>query len=226
MQRVRLHFLDDFGPIADGALVPDLLPLPAAPITLHLDLLEDARRELMFLNDGAPPLTLRAGIDLPVRGPRTLALLADLLFFNREIVLGARVEIPQRDRHPGFHVWPPPLPGLVLSPEMPRSAEEAREEVEWVVAPRATAAALLVLRQPFVAVLVVDLAGFGLGECVVGFGDGDEFLGGGLVAPVMNEGRVSCEWSFWVREKKIGGLKSMRGECLRIMSRRIWNLVT
>ena len=210
MQRVRFHFLDDFPPIAHGALVPDLLALPAAPVTLHLDLLEDARRELMFLDDRAPPLTLRAGIDLPVRGTRPLALLADLLFLNGEIVLGARVEIPQRDRHAGFHVRPPPLPLLVLSPEMPRSAEEAREEVEWVMAPRATAAALLVLRQPFVAVLVVDLAGFGLGEGVVGFGDGDELLGGGLVAPVMKEGWVSCEWSFWVRKTKIGGVKRMR----------------
>jgi len=59
---------------------------------------------------------------------------------------------------------------------MARAAEEAREQVEGVV--RAGAAALLVLLDAFMAVLVVDLARFGLGEGVVGFGDGDEFLMG------------------------------------------------
>ncbi len=65
-------------------------------------------------------------------------------------------------------------------PEVAGAAEEAREEVEGVV--RAGAAALLVLLDAFVAVLVVDLAGLGLGEGVVGFGDRDEFLVGGVVA--------------------------------------------
>lgn len=65
---------------------------------------------------------------------------------------------------------------------MARSAEEAGEEVEGIVAPRAAAAALFVLREAVVAVLVVDFAGFGLGEGVVGFCYGDEFLGGGFVA--------------------------------------------
>jgi len=60
------------------------------------------------------------------------------------------------------------------------AAEEAREQVEGVV--RAGAAALLVLLDAFVAVLVVDLAGLGLGEGVVGFGNGDKFLVGGVVA--------------------------------------------
>ena len=32
--------------------------------------------------------------------------------------------------------------------------------------------------------MVVDAAGFGLGEGVVGFGDLDEFFGGGLIATV------------------------------------------
>jgi len=56
-----------------------------------------------------------------------------------------------------------------LVPEVAGAAEEAREEVEGVV--RAGAAALLVLLDALVAVLVVDLAGLGLGEGVVGFGD-------------------------------------------------------
>lgn len=65
---------------------------------------------------------------------------------------------------------------------MPASAEETREEVEGVV--RACPAALFVLRDAFVPVLVVDFARFGRGEDVVGFGDGDEFLVRGVVASV------------------------------------------
>lgn len=48
----------------------------------------------------------------------------------------------------------------------------------------AALSALLVLFQAFVAVLVVDAAGFGLREGIVGFGDLDEFLGCGLIATV------------------------------------------
>ena len=64
---------------------------------------------------------------------------------------------------------------------MAAAAEEAGEEIEGVVGATA-AAALLVLFKAFVAVLVVDAAGFGDGEGVVGFGYLDEFLGGGFVA--------------------------------------------
>ena len=60
-------------------------------------------------------------------------------------------------------------------------AEEAGEEVKRVVG-AAGAMALLVLLEAFVAILVVDFAGFGLGEGVVGFGDFDELLGGGVIA--------------------------------------------
>ena len=64
-------------------------------------------------------------------------------------------------------------------------AKEAGEEIEGVMTTAtAGAAALFVLGESFVAVLVVDFAGFGRGEGVVGFGDLDEFLGGGLVAAV------------------------------------------
>jgi hypothetical protein len=58
---------------------------------------------------------------------------------------------------------------------MPAPAEEAREEVEGVMA-SATAAALLSLLEPFVAVLVVDLAGLGVGEGFVCFCYLDELL--------------------------------------------------
>lgn len=68
---------------------------------------------------------------------------------------------------------------------MAAAAEEAGEEVEGVVAASGAAAAGFVLREPFVAVLVVDSACFGFGEGFVGFGDLDEFLGCGLIASVM-----------------------------------------
>jgi len=60
--------------------------------------------------------------------------------------------------HPHFHVWTATLAAAVA--EMPAAAEEAREEVEGVVVP--LAAALFVLFETFVAVLVVDAAGFGV----------------------------------------------------------------
>ena len=64
---------------------------------------------------------------------------------------------------------------------MAGTAEEATEEIEWVMATTSTAA-LLVLREALMAILVVDFAGFGGGERVVGFGDLDKFFGGGLVS--------------------------------------------
>ena len=68
---------------------------------------------------------------------------------------------------------------------MSAAAEEAREEVEGVMpAAAARAAAGFVLSEAFVAVLVVDFAGFGLREGFVGFGYLDEFLGGGVIASV------------------------------------------
>jgi len=67
--------------------------------------------------------------------------------------------------------------------EAARSAEELAEEVEGVVVMAAAAtAALLVLLEAFVAVLVVDAAGFGLDEGFVRGSDFDESLGGGVVA--------------------------------------------
>jgi hypothetical protein len=59
--------------------------------------------------------------------------------------------------------------------EVARAAEETREEVEGVVL-LAGAAALLVLLDAIVAVLVVDLASFFFREDFVGFGYFDELL--------------------------------------------------
>ena len=66
---------------------------------------------------------------------------------------------------------------------MAPAAEEAGKKVEGVVGLVGVTAGLLVLFEAFVAVLVVDAAGFGGGEGVVGFGYGDEFfVGGGIVS--------------------------------------------
>ena len=77
---------------------------------------------------------------------------------------------------------------------MSAAAEEAGEEIEGVVGARA-GAALLVLCEAFVAVLVVDAAGFGGGEGVVGFGYLDEFLGGGFVAAGWGERGLALGFS-------------------------------
>lgn len=66
-------------------------------------------------------------------------------------------------------------------PKVSRAAEEAAEEVEGVVV-LGGPAALLVLRDAVVAVLVVDFTRFGGDEDVVGFGYGDEFVVSGFVA--------------------------------------------
>ena len=55
----------------------------------------------------------------------------------------------------------------------------------------ATAAALFVLRESVVPVLVVDLAEFGGGEAVVGVGYLDELFGGGFIATTDLSGFVS-----------------------------------
>jgi hypothetical protein len=65
--------------------------------------------------------------------------------------------------------------------EVPAAAEEAGEEVEGVVL-LAGAAALLVLLDAIVAVLVVYLAGLLLAEDFVGFGYFDELLTCSFVA--------------------------------------------
>lgn len=94
-------------------------------------------------------------------------------------MLLAGVEVAEGDGDADFHVGASALAGGVA--EVSAAAEEAGEEVERVVA-AAIAAALLVLLEAFVAVLVVDAAGFGGGEGIVGFGYLNEFLGGGFVA--------------------------------------------
>ena len=184
VEGVGAGFLYDSTPPADGADVFDCLPLPVTFIALHLYLLEYPWREHMFLHHRSPSPTPGTGFHHPVCGAAAFAFFADLLLLDAEFVLLACVEISEGDGDADFHVGAATLARGV--PEVPAAAEEAGEEVERVV-PAATAAALLVLLEAFVAVLVVDAAGFGGGEGVVGFGYLHEFLGGGLVAAGYRE---------------------------------------
>jgi hypothetical protein len=121
-----------------------------------------------------------------VGGARALAVLADLLLVPLELGGAAVVEVAQRDGHLNLDVVAAALAGLVA--EVAAAAEEAAEEVEGVMRP--AAAALLALLEPLVPVLVVDLAGLGVGEGLVGFGDEDELVVGcRVVAGEVSEGR-------------------------------------
>ena len=134
----------------------------------------------MPLQHSAPATALIARLRRPIRRPGALALLADLLLVQIDLVLAAGVEIAQRQHDPDLHVRPAAHAGRVA--KVSAAAEEAREEVERIVAAAsAGSAAGFVLREALVAVLVVDLARFRLGEGFVGFGYLDEFLGCGFV---------------------------------------------
>jgi hypothetical protein len=139
----------------------------------------------------------------PVGGARALALLADLLLVPLELGRAAVVEVAQRDGDFDFDVVAAPLAGLAAV--VPAAAEEAAEEVEWVVPAAVAPALLLALFEGVVAELVVDLAGFGVGERFVGFGDEDKLVVGCWV--------VAGEWG----DRLLDGLcgKGRTGGCLR-----------
>lgn len=79
-----------------------------------------------------------------------------------------------------------------MAAEVTTTAEEPAEKVKWVV--MAAATALLSLLQTLVTILIVDLAGLGVDEGFVGFGDFDELVLGGVVAPVRRGTSVSWTW--------------------------------
>jgi hypothetical protein len=73
-----------------------------------------------------------------------------LLLLDLELGFAARVKVAERDVQSGLSVWAASL--AVAVAKVSASAEEAREEVEWVVR---RCAALLMLFHAVVAVLVV-----------------------------------------------------------------------
>lgn len=153
--------------------MPYALAPTTALIALHLHLLNHARGKLVSDNSDTVSTTDIAGIDMLIRRPCTLALLANLLLVPLELGRAAVVEVAEGDADFQLDVGTPALAGLVA--EVAAAAEEAGEEVERIVV---LLAALLALLEAFVTVLVVDFAGFGVDEGFVGFGDFDELVVG------------------------------------------------
>jgi hypothetical protein len=161
--------------------VPDRLALPIARRTHALHLLEDAWRELHLLDAHAVPVARAARVDGAVLAAGALARRTDGLLLNGKVLFGAGVKVAQGQRDAGLFVRAALFAALVA--KVAGAAEEAGEEIKGVVVlPRA--AALFVLVYAFVAVLVVDAASFCIGEDVVGFGDTDKSVVGGVVASV------------------------------------------
>lgn len=167
--------------VADGALVLDGLAAAAAGVALGLDLLEHAGRQLMLDDADAVAAAVAADVDDAVLGAAAVALLADLLLVPLELGVAAVVEVAQGHADLHLDAVPARLAPLVV----PAPAEEAAEQVEGVM----VAAALLLLLQALVAVLVVDLARVSVDQGLVGFGDLDESLVGGVI--VTAQTRVS-----------------------------------
>jgi len=111
------------------------------------------------LDNHTVALALVARFGLAVFRARALAFGADGLFFQLDLVFGAVVEIAEGDCDSDFHIGTSALTGSMA--EMATAAEEAREEVEGVAS--LTVTSFLVLFEAFVAVLIVDFAGFGFG---------------------------------------------------------------
>lgn len=118
--------------------------------------------------------------DLPVRRPRSLARLADLLLIDRKPQVPSDVEIAQRNAHAHLHVRPAAVARRMS--EVATSAKESREQVEGVICGSAGRAALSMLFQAIMAVLVIDLPRCRGGQDIVCFCYLDEFLAGCLIA--------------------------------------------
>jgi hypothetical protein len=101
--------------------------------------------------------TSGARIHLSVSTPRSLAVLANLLFFQLKFRTVAIIEISERNANSDFHIRATSLARLMT--EMPSTTKESREQVEriMVLSPATT---LLPLFEPFISVAVVDLATF------------------------------------------------------------------
>lgn len=87
--------------------------------------------------------------------------------------------------------------------EVPSTAKEAGEKVKGIVMSVAATARLLVLFETFVPILVIDLAGLGGREGVVGFGYGDKFVVGRGIISRKGEGQwnlEAIERNYWKEE--------------------------
>lgn len=165
--------------VAHGARLLDRLALAAALVAVHLHLLEHAGREHVLLDHHAAAAAFVARVDLAVRGAGPLARVADELLLDGELHLLARVEVAQRHAEAHLHVRAFAVAGGV--PEA-AATEEAGEQIERVVGSTARAAALAMLFEALVAILVVDLARGGRRQDLVRLGDVDELFLRGFVS--------------------------------------------
>jgi hypothetical protein len=185
-KRVRDDFPDDLVAFARRTFVLNSLSLASTCFARDLYLLKDARGEHVFLDLHSLAVTHITRIDLPVRTARAVALVANLLFLQLEFRRMAVVEILQGDANADLHIGSPSLT-LVSKVPTTATAKEARKQIERVMAPAALAT-LFALLEPFMPVLVVDLAGLGVGKGFVGFGHLNELL---LCFVVSTDGGVS-----------------------------------
>lgn len=87
------------------------------------------------------------------------------------------------------------------------SAEEPREHVERIIGTAARAAALAVLLDAVVAVLVVDLAQGGRRQNIIGIRDLDKLLARSFVATSTEEGNSQYQLLRWPQAEQNTGTK-------------------
>lgn len=163
------------------ALVLDGLAAAAAGVAPHLHLLEHSGGELLLDDAHATAAAGVARLDLAVGAAGALAVLADVLLVPLELGRGAVVEVAEGDLDPYLDVVAAGL--TAAAAEVSVAAEEAAEEVKGIMATAAAAAAaVLVLLDGLVAVAVVDLAGFGVAQNLIGFRDLDELVVRSVIA--------------------------------------------
>lgn len=129
----------------------DGLSAAAARVALGLDLLIHPWGQHVLLKQDPPAAAHVTRLHHAVRGPGALALLADVLLVPLEFRRRPVVEVPKRDLYLDLDVV---APSLARVAEVPAPAEEPAEQVEGVMV--MGPAALLVLLEALVAVLIVD----------------------------------------------------------------------
>src|SRR5690242_14359684 len=178
VQLMGFRFADYPAAVTDGTRVFNCLALAMAGVALHLYLLEESWSKLLPPDHSTASTTSTACLYVAVCRSRTFTCRANRLLFDRKFSLAPIVEVTQGNSDTNFHIGAPSFSALVS--KMTRTTEEAREEVEGVVA-LTGAVALLVLFDALVAILIVDLACLYDAEDIVGFGDCDELLVGRII---------------------------------------------
>lgn len=149
-------------------------------ITAHLHLLIHARRKLVLDDANTMALARLTRIDLTISTACSLTGLADVLLVPDELGGRAVVEVSLGDLDLDLHIM---TSGLArASTKVSMAAEETTEEIEGVVAATTSSAAVAEVLDAFVAGLVVDLAGFGVAQHIVGVGDFDKLVMGFVIA--------------------------------------------